>query len=93
MFGGVAGLLTHKRRLFSSFFPELDAIGHVASLQCFRACLNNRQRSHFCSFVGSPFMFLMLSATYLSPRWGLGTRGFGVSTHLQDLYRTHYSFV
>ena len=27
-------------------------------------------------------MFLLLSATYLSPRWGLGARGFGVSIHL-----------
>ena len=35
-------------------------------------------------------MFLLLSATYLSPLWGLGVRGFGVSTHLQDLYRTRY---
>ena len=37
-------------------------------------------------------MLLLLSAMYLSPLWGLGARGSGVSTHLQDLYRTHYSF-
>ena len=35
-------------------------------------------------------MYLLLSTTYLSPRWGLGTRGFGVSIHLQDFYRTRY---
>ena len=37
-------------------------------------------------------MFLLWLVVHLSPRWGLGTRGFGVSTHLQDLYRTHYPF-
>ena len=31
-------------------------------------------------------MYLLLPTTHLSPRWGLGTRGFGVSIHLQDLY-------
>ena len=31
-------------------------------------------------------MFLFLSATYLSPRWGLGARGFGVSIHLPPLW-------
>ena len=28
----------------------------------------------------------------LIPRWGLGSRDCGVSTHLQNLYRTHYPF-
>ena len=27
-------------------------------------------------------MYLMLAATYLSPRWGLGARGSDISTHL-----------
>ncbi len=35
-------------------------------------------------------MLLLSATTYLSPLWGLGVRGFGVSTHLQDLYRTRY---
>ncbi len=38
-------------------------------------------------------MFLLLSPTYLSPLWGLGAQGFGVSIHLQDLYRTRYPLV
>ena len=31
-------------------------------------------------------MFSLLAATYLSPRWGLGVRGFGVSIHLPPLW-------
>ena len=31
-------------------------------------------------------MYLLLSAAYLSPRWGLGARGFGVSIHLPPLW-------
>ena len=56
-----------------------------------RACLNNRQQSHFWSFVESLFVFFLSSVTYLSPRWGLVHGALGISIHLQDLYRTRYS--
>ena len=29
-------------------------------------------------------MFMYLPAIYLPPCWGLGTQGFGVSTHLHE---------
>ena len=31
-------------------------------------------------------MLLLLPATYLSPRWGLGARDFGVSIYLPPLW-------
>ena len=51
-----------------------------------RACLDNRKQSHFWLFVGSFFMLLLASVTYLSPRWGLVHGALGVSIHLPPLW-------
>ena len=49
-------------------------------------------KTRFCNFpLYIRGIAIALVIHSLDPRWGFGVQGFGISTHLQDLYRTRYS--